>query len=138
MSKNSFLKRLAKKGDIYAKPIELTFKGNQEYKTTLGGFISLVTMIFVIIYLGYNLRIMFKRENTQIKKNTLTTEVDKMLVPEYLSEKNFTFAFRLSDYLGQQNMYDEKIAKVIVSQRLFTYTSEGYDIDFQVIDFSPC
>lgn len=66
-SRWGFLKNL----DIYAKPITMTYKGKEKFRSKFGGFISMMILLFIVILFGYKLREMVNRTKSQVKKNTL-------------------------------------------------------------------
>ena len=65
------IRKFAKKIDIYAKPIQLTYKGKEKYRSTLGGAFSLIILMFLASIFLYKLQLMIFRKNTQIKNNTI-------------------------------------------------------------------
>jgi hypothetical protein len=46
-----FLKNL----DIYAKPITMTYKGNEKFRSKFGGFISLMILLFIVFIFSYKM-----------------------------------------------------------------------------------
>ena len=62
-----FLKNL----DIYAKPITMTYKGNEKFRSKFGGFISLMILLFIVFIFSYKMKEMVDRTKTQVKKNTI-------------------------------------------------------------------
>lgn len=59
-SKWSFVKNL----DIYAKPITLTYRGKEKFRSKFGGFISLAILVFIVLIFAYRLRVMINRTNS--------------------------------------------------------------------------
>jgi hypothetical protein len=59
-SKWSFVKNL----DIYAKPITMTYRGKEKFRSKFGGFISLAILVFIILIFSYKLRVMVQRTNS--------------------------------------------------------------------------
>ena len=49
--------------DIYAEPINFTYKNKRSYRTVLGGLITLISVMAVFAYFGTLLAKMFAREN---------------------------------------------------------------------------
>ena len=66
-SRWGFLKAL----DIYAKPITMTYKGKEKFRSKFGGFLSMLILIFIMLVFAYKLREMILRTKSQVKKNTL-------------------------------------------------------------------
>ena len=50
--------------DIYAKPITMTYRGREKFRSVLGGMISLLIVIFIICIFGYKMRDMINRSRT--------------------------------------------------------------------------
>jgi hypothetical protein len=92
--------------DLYGKPVTMTYRGKQTFKTTFGGFVSLALFLLFLSALGLKLRDLINRNNTQVKKNTLVSISNSYTPPEVISERNITFAYMLSNFYGEGN-YDE-------------------------------
>ena len=58
-SKN--IKRFLKAFDIYAKPIQMAYKGKDKFRSTFGGVISVALLLFIISIFIYRLRDMVLR-----------------------------------------------------------------------------
>jgi hypothetical protein len=56
----SFLKNL----DIYAKPISMTYKGNEKFRSKFGGLISLMILLVIIFIFSYKMSEMIRRSKT--------------------------------------------------------------------------
>lgn len=84
--------------DIYAKPITMTYQGNQKFKSTFGGIISMLLISLIVAMFGYKMSLMINRGQTQVKKNTLVTASNSYSPPENLMDQNVTIAFMLSDW----------------------------------------
>ncbi|CDW81986.1 UNKNOWN [Stylonychia lemnae] len=142
--KNSSCKQLLRSIDIYAKPVQLTYKGSEKFRSTFGGIISLAVVIFFFSVFVYKLNDMFNKSQTQIKKNTLVSISNEYTPPEVLSDKNITFAFMLSDFYGSgafDNPYygDLFLNQNIINIKVNETTGESYRefIDYS-IPFSKC
>jgi hypothetical protein len=59
-SKWNFVKNL----DIYAKPITMTYRGKEKFRSRFGGFISLAILVFIVLIFSYKLRVMINRTNS--------------------------------------------------------------------------
>ena len=129
---SSFLRKSLRSLDIYAKPIQLTYKGKEKFKTMFGGLISLIIVFSVTITLGYKLSIMLRRGQTTIKKNTLVSMSNDYQPPENLSNKNFSLAFMVSDYFATESLYDERFANIQLIQSGVKIDSNG-NREFQTI-----
>ena len=58
----SAAKNLIKDWDIFSQKIMLTYNGKQSFATLLGGFISLIISIAILIYWGILMDIMINRK----------------------------------------------------------------------------
>jgi hypothetical protein len=86
---------LVKQFDLYAKPIYITYKGNDKFRTLFGGSISLMVSLFLISMLGYKLNVMANREDTSVKKDTLVSVSNTYSPPQDVSSTGNTFAFMM-------------------------------------------
>ena len=55
-----FLKNL----DIYAKPISMTYKGNEKFRSKFGGLISSMILLVIIFIFSYKMSEMIRRSKT--------------------------------------------------------------------------
>ncbi len=85
--------KFLKSFDIYAKPITMTYRGKEKFRSTFGGLISFILLGFIISIFGYKLRDMVNRNNAQVKKNTLIKASNAYSPPENLAKRNITIAF---------------------------------------------
>jgi len=67
----------------------------------LGGTVSLVLLLLLISVAGYKLNDMILKNLTVVKKNTLVSASNSYVPPEFISAKNISFAFVLSDYYAE-------------------------------------
>lgn len=136
--------RFIKSVDIYAKPIQLTYKGKEKFSTSCGGLMSLIVYIFVIGTFVYNLRDLIDRRQTLIKKNTLVSPANEYLEPENLSKKNITVAFMASDFYASKSYHDPYYGELILRQTIVTKKKNETDgstyRDFQtlIVPYSNC
>lgn len=49
--------------DIYARPVQLTYKGSEKFKSTFGGLVSLGVVLFLVSVFIYKLNDMVNRNN---------------------------------------------------------------------------
>ncbi|CAI2387341.1 unnamed protein product [Moneuplotes crassus] len=96
--------------DIFGKSIVLTYKGDDMYRTHIGGFASLIVQLIVIAYFLYLLHVLIFKENTNFVKTTLIKDLYKdteVLQPGLGNGRNshFDFAFKLTsddlDFVNQ-------------------------------------
>jgi len=84
-NKKSAISRFLRKLDIYGKPIQLTFKGKESFKTTFGGTVSLILLLLLLSVAGYKLNDMIYKNLTVVKKNTLVSASNSYVPPEMIS-----------------------------------------------------
>lgn len=53
-----------KRADIYAKPIHLTYQGQDKFRSSCGGLLSLVVILLIVSLFVYNLRDLVNRSNS--------------------------------------------------------------------------
>ena len=92
--------------DIYAKPVQLTYQGEDKFSSSCGGFLSMSVMVFIISAATYSLRDLVLRNQTQIQMNSIVEQSNSFVPAEVISEKNITFAFMLSDFYATKT-YDD-------------------------------
>jgi hypothetical protein len=67
-----YIPRTIRKADVYGQEVKLTLKGNEKFKTTIGGFWTIMLMLSIIVYGGFQTDMMFKYGDTNISiKNLL-------------------------------------------------------------------
>lgn len=59
-SKLGFLKTI----DIFAKPVQLTFKGKEKFSSKFGGFLSIAVIVLIISLFAYNIKDLVNRRQT--------------------------------------------------------------------------
>lgn len=92
----------------------MTFKGRQKFKTTFGGAISLI-VILVVFGIGlYKGKDIITLSRTQIKKNTVVTASSSYPPSENLGSKNITIAFFVADKNGEKDLYDPRMARLVM------------------------
>ena len=63
----------------------MTYKGRVKYKSAFGGCVSIFMIMFILSIFLYNIINLVKRNNTQIKKNSLVSASNPYTPPENLS-----------------------------------------------------
>ena len=97
----TFKKRISKRiktMDIYAKPIELTHKGEDRFKSTMGGSVSLLVLLFMVAISLYKFDVLMTRGHTTVKKNTIINISNSYMPPDNISAKNVSIAFNIFDF----------------------------------------
>jgi hypothetical protein len=60
------LKKVVSKLDIFGQPIEIYYQGESSYKTKVGAFCSLCTMVIMMTYGAVRLQLLVNKGNTNI------------------------------------------------------------------------
>ncbi|CDW87303.1 UNKNOWN [Stylonychia lemnae] len=92
------LKHKFKYIDLFAQPVQLTFKGEDTYKTMIGAVSSLMLIMLLLSYGVFKAVFMFNRMNPSVQKVSLLRDMSDGLIfkPQDLG---FDFAFGLSQNL---------------------------------------
>lgn len=115
----SFIKNL----DIYARPVNMTYRGKDKFYSFFGGLVSALVLLLILAVFLYKLNDVFHFNQTTIKKNTLVTMSNTLTPQENLSAKNITIAFMLSDFFADNEMDDPTYGKFIL-----THFNKIYDV----------
>ena len=69
---------------MFGTPVSLNFKGETSFKTTIGGVITIISIIVIIIFLGIFTNTLFSRDDTNlkfvVKTDNLADKSDKHLI----------------------------------------------------------
>jgi hypothetical protein len=101
--------------DFYAKPISLTYKGQEKFKTQLGGSLSIIVIFFLVSVFGYYLKDLVLRNRTSVAINTLVSISNTYTPPEVISAKNITFAIKVSNYYGDSDLSNPLMGKLVMT-----------------------
>jgi len=80
--------------DMYGKNIMFTYKGESQYKTHLGGIISVFVFVVIIAYIVYIFRILFTRVDKSISSTSLIQDIYQDSTIHYPAQSNFDIAFK--------------------------------------------
>ena len=69
---SSWMGRRIRDIDQFSTPILLRYKGDTEFKTEIGGFVSLSLLAFLIVYAWLLLKQMINRENIYLDKYSIS------------------------------------------------------------------
>eukprot|EP00347_Sterkiella_histriomuscorum_P014095 403362186 len=112
---------------MYGQTFQLTFKGDKQYKTKLGGLISTIVLFSIIGFAIYKINIMMKKLDSKTSRNTIIQQ--QYYDPEIisLSDNGFDIAFTTSQPLypnygeiqvyfdNQTRVYDEATQKIVTT-----------------------
>lgn len=97
--------------DIYAKPITMTYRGKEKFRSGFGGLVSICILVYIVVIFSFKLRDMVNRSQTQVKKNTLIKVSNEYSPPENLAARNITIAFMLSNFYGEGALDEPRYGK---------------------------
>lgn len=120
-------RRFIKGFDIFAKPIQLTYKGKEKFKSFFGGFLSMLVFLFIFSIFLYKMRDMVLRNQAQIKKNTLVSISNSYTPPEVISDKNISFAFKLSNFFGEDIPENPRMGRIYLRQFIISMRTNETD-----------
>lgn len=101
--------------DVFGKSIVLTYKGDDKYRTHVGGLFSILMSLIVFTYILYLFKLMITLDNTSFVKTTFMTDLYKeneVIYPGLENGRNsqFDFALRLTsggtEYLNDPTVFN--------------------------------
>eukprot|EP00347_Sterkiella_histriomuscorum_P013287 403365294 len=96
-------KRIQKKFkmlDLYGKSVQLTYKGQETYKSVVGASVSFVILSVLLGFFIYKVIILQTKSDTKLAKKSFFLDLDSDSTPEVdIGESGFDFAFGLRDQL---------------------------------------
>lgn len=109
--------------DSYGHPINLTYNGDSTFKSTVGGFFTILARIAIFGYLVSELlNVIDKKSIVKVSEIIRDTALDKTLYN--FTQDNFDMAVRLNYMLPGGETYNEKLykyAKVNILELSFAY-----------------
>ncbi|CAI2372806.1 unnamed protein product [Moneuplotes crassus] len=88
--------------DMYPKTIKLTYKGNEEFKTLLGGVVSLGIKVVILIYTWTMFSIMLSNKNSSKSINTSVKNLRRD--NEIVDLQSSTFQFAITGILNEDDI----------------------------------
>lgn len=138
------LKSLLQSFDIYGKPILMTHKGNQKFKTIFGGLVSLLVCLFLFAMFWYKFHIMITRQNTSVKQNSIINASSKLTPAQDIGAYGYSIAIGLTNPFSAPLTYDKKYGVFQMSQNKYVaVTNSTTNVTSRVfstssIPFSQC
>ena len=141
--KSRLCKQTIRNIDLYPQSINLTYKGEDTFKSIHGGFVSLIVAGLLTAMTIYKTRDMLLRNLSTVNKNTLVSISNSYTPPENLSAKNISFAFSIADFYGDNQFDDPRYGKLILESHKFKInnrTNGTVNRDFEKINipYSKC
>ncbi len=89
--------------DSLGYPVSLTYKGENTYRSSLGGFLTLIGKLLILIYFCFQIKAVILQEKKKVTANI--EKVDLLHSPIiYLNDSNFKVAIKL-EYSGMELPY---------------------------------
>ena len=105
--------------DMYGKRIAFTYKGQEEYKTLLGGIITIIVTIVMILYAQIMFRVLIGRTDTNKSTNGLIRNLVSDSESLDLSTTDFSIAFTLDndtlDIIADQSYVNVDVAQYTIT-----------------------
>ncbi|CAI2386664.1 unnamed protein product [Moneuplotes crassus] len=92
---SSYCTSTLKSFDMYPHTVSFTFKGQEEFKTMIGGFISFVIKVVILYYAYVMVRLMLERKNTQKSVNSVVKDILNDPTAFHMNGTDFSFGFKL-------------------------------------------
>ncbi|CAI2385115.1 unnamed protein product [Moneuplotes crassus] len=123
--------------DMYPKTIKFTYKGQEEYKTLLGGLVSLAINVVILIYAWMLFTIMVSNKNSSKSINTSVKNLREDTETIDLKESPMSFAFAVFksdaaiDVTAFQNYFTVEVIK-------YNKTKTQASVTPEQISYSVC
>ena len=95
-------------GDLYGKQITMTYKGEDSFKTTYGGIISLFIKLILFTYAGVLFAVIINRGDTKKTLNTTVKDITNDPTKHYIGRGTFGFSVDLTDPVTGNNLLMDK------------------------------
>ena len=102
--------------DLFGIPISLTYKGDTEFKTCIGGCTSIFVTSIILYYAALLLKILINREESNVSVNTIQTDLTYNPVSYNIGRAGFTFGVALVHNNGSDLMNDESLLTMDIEQ----------------------
>lgn len=103
--------------DFYGQPVGIKYKGDEVFKTHIGGCISMVFLLGMLIYSGYLFNVMFQRSNIDVTSNTIIRDLTIDNSDHFIGQTNFSVFIGWNGISSPNHLLQE--GKVCLIQFLF-------------------
>ena len=114
-----FVKSRIKSSDLYGKKISMTYWGEDSFKTTYGGIISLLIKLIVFAYACILISVIFKRGDTKKTLNTTIKDLTNDKTKHYVGKGSFAFAISYKEFSSNTNFLMDSTYFVFTLQNMF-------------------
>ena len=117
--------------DMYGKTINFTYKGEDEYKTYIGGFTSMAIFSVMLYYTYFLFLIMVRRDDTAKSTDLLVRDLFNDYSNSSLANSNLSFAFIIGNDTGVQ------VANLMLDRTMFEVKfTQGYKTNGSLNQYS--
>ena len=102
--------------DLYGKSIVLNYKGEQSFKTIIGGVASLFIFIFIIVYFLIQIQAMIHYGNSNVSKNIFRKNINEDTTKHEIGSSGLTFGISLFHNKTQQILNNTSYLSYTVKQ----------------------
>ena len=102
--------------DQFGIPISLTYQGDTEYKTNIGGCTSIIVILIIYYYAAILLRSVINREQSTVTVNTIQTDLTYDPTSYNIGQNGFTFGVALVHSNGSDIMLDPTVVDLQMDQ----------------------
>ena len=126
--------------DLFGIPVSLTYDGEGEFKTGIGGFVSVIVTLILLAYSIQLFKVLVMRESATVTKNTVQTDLTYDPTRHELSQNGFDFGVALVHSDGTDIMNDPDYVSVTMSQLTWTgdTVGDGHAQSARSFDYQLC
>ena len=114
-----YIAETIKSADLYGKQITMTYKGEDSFKTTYGGVISLFIKLILFTYAGVLFAVIINRGDTKKTLNTTVKDITNDPTKHYIGRGTFGFAVEFQDPTTGNNLFMDKTYFELSIQNIF-------------------
>ena len=124
--------------DNFGKAITFTYKGEEEFKTFIGGVMSLFAFVILVIYAQLMIRVMLDRNDTNKSISTSVTNLYDDTDEVLLENTTFDFAFKFIG-IDYADLTNPSLFDLTLTQVKYTRDSDGvWQFSNETIEYENC
>ena len=120
-----WLSKLLKKFDIFGQPVSIGFKGRSTHKTKLGGLVSVILTVVVLVYVSWRLTLYQSREREEFYTASIYQEFEE-IGAVFLNDNKRAFQFEIYVENPEFDNDDNPYIKI----KLHKYTNMDNSTDY--------
>ena len=136
----SYIGDTIKSGDLYGKQITMTYKGDDSFKTTYGGIISLFIKIILLIQAGVLFAVIINKGDTKKDLNTTVKDISNDKTKHFIGQGTFAFAVDFQDLVTGANLLMDSTYFELSMQNVFVtrYPNSSITFTAREIPYDQC